>query len=480
MPVFEITPADAARNGLAPVWIRGHSAFMCATLLRSEHQYLCCSEPPGGGGGLTIWDCSNAGGNLLDIMRNRLSARLPNSRVESAFVMGCQRTGVMSVSGGDRRRGTFGFVLEAGPAKLLIVVSSGCAARQRISAQNLITRESLASTLASLRIEPADGAVVVRTKEPDAWADRQRLHVAALVSDSDLEVRDPLLENAIEADDDPNGYLVLADMLQAHGCPRGELIARQVRAESDPTIDVQSYFDEHIDEILGSLAPQRLLPDCNRPSRLSDTFSFRRGFIERLRLVSDRGQPMERWIERTFEHPVGRFIRSAELALSSFHEELDSVLSALLNHSRCLETLMLVPASEGYDSYFDGTINPVWQLSSLRHLRVGFDVDLGSVSHDQLESLVLNPENFSTSYVEALAKARLPNLRKLTITFPRYDKLKATIASFAQLATRGDFPALRELALTNIDEPDIQPIKELLMASAFGGTLESLQLSCPR
>src|SRR5258707_11757256 len=63
-------------------------------------------------------------------------------------------------------------------------------------------------------------------------------------------MRNPELEQVIlAAPDDPAGYLVYADWLQANGDPRGELIVRQ---HGDK--DAQAWLDEHRDAFLGRFA----------------------------------------------------------------------------------------------------------------------------------------------------------------------------------------------------------------------------------
>jgi uncharacterized protein (TIGR02996 family) len=66
---------------------------------------------------------------------------------------------------------------------------------------------------------------------------------------------DGLRRAIIERPDDVDAYLVLADFLQEHGDPRGELIALEHRASIDPGAKepAQHYFEAHREALMGPM-----------------------------------------------------------------------------------------------------------------------------------------------------------------------------------------------------------------------------------
>jgi len=100
------------------------------------------------------------------------------------------------------------------------------------------------------------------------------------------EPRNEALERAIAATpDDPAPYAILGDWLQEQDHPRGELIALQLRAESEPSLQaaVDAYLKGHTAELLGPLLIHRLTHEgANR-----EAFTWRRGFIHHARLSYD-------------------------------------------------------------------------------------------------------------------------------------------------------------------------------------------------
>ncbi|MFT3698499.1 MAG: hypothetical protein QM831_35470 [Kofleriaceae bacterium] len=467
-PLIEITPAEASSHGLSPMRIVGACApGMFASLFPGTGMYFSLSGPPG----TTCWMALRAGsaGDLHAQMERALGQRLGNARAESVMVMGKQRTGVISFEASRWTTSTFGFIVEVGPAKLLVVASTRGA--PAASAQEVVDSPLLAPTFESLRIELEGEAVVATTEPSDAVVDAHR---EALRRDAASEPRYPELEAAIAAEDLADNYLVLADALQRSGSPRGELIALQVAGT-----DVSSYLRAHVDTILGSLAPYQRTHANGFTERQKPTFEFRRGFIDRFDL-SDlrRDEPIELLVERVLRHPAGRFVRTLSIGLDSRTDDLRAVLDALVTHGSAIETLTLAPhGSRELVAYLDCSIEPIWQIHSLRRVQLAIEAPLGPIAHDRIEALAILPHELSPAQVQSIVTARLPALRSLSIALPRIGRHPALLAGLIQLASRTDLPELLELALMNVDDSDIEPTTNQFWSSPLGSQLERLHVT---
>src|SRR5664279_3820888 len=132
---------------------------------------------------------------------------------------------------------------------------------------------------------------------------------------SKTEPRNAALERAIdERPDDPAGYSVLADWLEAQGSPRGALIHLCLRAEADSSLisDVTSYVAAHHAELLGMLDEE-----------LDAELSWQRGYVHKARLHGE--DSVAPALEMLLQHPSGR--RLAELAIGMNGESNEFDLS---------------------------------------------------------------------------------------------------------------------------------------------------------
>jgi uncharacterized protein (TIGR02996 family) len=272
----------------------------------------------------------------------------------------------------------------------------------------------------------------------------------------------PELERAIiDHPDDRDAYSVLADWLQDRH-PRGELIALQLRAETEPQlkVSVERYLETHAAVLLGSLARFQTTRDGrDRPALI-----WRRGFIDRLVLAHDADMDdgddpttCAEVLELALAHPSARLLRAVDIGVNGVASEdtLEDVVEALAGQAppHLREVLLGDFDREQCEiSWFHiGNIAPVWTIPELRRLVVhGADFDLGTVAHAQLEHLEIQTGNLSVANAVALAAAKLPALRHLDIWYgdPNYGG-DATLAEAMPLLRRDDLPALVHLGLKN-------------------------------
>jgi uncharacterized protein (TIGR02996 family) len=271
------------------------------------------------------------------------------------------------------------------------------------------------------------------------------------------EPTNPELERAIaERPDDAEAYSVLADWLHDRH-PRGELIALQLRAETDPELlpEVERYLETHADVLLGPLARYQTGGDGRDRTRVV----WRRGFIDRFVLAPDaredaRHATCVEILELVLGHPSARLLRAIDVGYDETVRgpSIEGVVALLAQQPpRHLREVLLgdfdrdlLDASWG----MIGNIAPIWTIPNLRRLVVhGFGFELGAISHAQLEHLEIQACNLSFEDATALATARLPALRHLDIWYA--DPTSGTVAEVGPLLRREDLSQLGHLGLKN-------------------------------
>jgi len=296
------------------------------------------------------------------------------------------------------------------------------------------------------------------------------------------------LERAIvENPEDAAAYSVLADWLQDRH-PRGELIALQLRAETDPGLraTVDRYLAAHSDVLLGSLASYQL----TRDGRERPALVWRRGFIDRLVLSYDMDlvelddpTSCAEILELAMIHPSARLLRAIDVGVNGAANEgsLADVVEALAqNPPAYLRDVLLgdFDREQSEISWFHiGNVAPIWTIPTLRRLVVhGAEFELGTIAHAHLERLEIQTGNLSVANALALANANLPALRHLDIWYgdPNYGG-DVTIAEVTPLLRRDDLPRLSHLGLMNAVFAD--QLSPLFTESKLCRQLRSLDLS---
>ncbi len=312
-----------------------------------------------------------------------------------------------------------------------------------------------------------------------------QLQLEALALDRVDEPRNPALEAAIVEDcANPAPYAVLGDFLQAHQHPRGELVALQLRAESDPAFQstADAFLAAHADVLLGSLAAHQHTRE--HPARAS--FVWRRGFIDRLVLAFDEDgsgaadpTPLAHLLDRALVHPSGRFIRSVTVGLSRDNDAtLDDLIERLARMPHLREIFLgdFDPFESQVSEYRIGDVAPLWRIPTLRelHLRGGV-FTLGTISHPTLERAVFETAGLEEPSALAIATATWPKLRHLDLWYgdPHLGPADA-LTSVRVLLSRRDLPALSHLGLKNASFANELP--PLLASSPLAPQLRELDL----
>jgi len=340
------------------------------------------------------------------------------------------------------------------------------ALRRDLLAQGLARLEALIPTLSDDAFEDVY-AVIRRANLPiDVSArratvtDRRRAKQAeAIAAASGTEPRNDELEAAIDASpDDSEPSSVLADWLADRGHPRGELVALQLRAESDPALKAaaDAHLAAHASALLGPLAPHQRTHDGED----REAFVWRRGFIDHARLSNDDNTThgtttVAEILGLLFAHPSGRRLTRVDVGINGGDDGLDDVIEVIAGGG-APPTLRALLLGDYIDeqrmiSYFEvGRLAPLWRVTSLRELVVHGVFDVGTIDHPLVEHVEFQTGGLSPASAEAIAVARWPRLRHLDIWYgdPNYGG-DATIVDVRPLLARTDLPELVHLGLKN-------------------------------
>ena len=257
---------------------------------------------------------------------------------------------------------------------------------------------------------------------------------------------------------DPQAYLVYADSLQIQGDPRGELIALEVAAEKDRTLTAaaNAYFDRHAEAFLGPLAEHQA------------AFTWRFGFIHRVRLTSNRAKIYE--LLRS--HPSGRFIAELLVRPAGLGDpDLEAIVALLVTDPPPSLRRLQLGADRDRDHeanwFHSGTaIDRLWgPLHRLRHLVVdGGQYKLGAIDLPAVEHAAFRTSGLMADNARSIARAIMPRIRHLDISGDHNNSTETlisrtgraamsredgSISDLAALFARSDLSALRVLGITN-------------------------------
>ena len=318
-------------------------------------------------------------------------------------------------------------------------------------------------------------------------AGRRRIEQERAIRHAGAEPRNEDLLHAIAANtEDPDTYSVLADWLQQQGHPRGELIALQLRAESEPSLQptVEAHLMEHTASLLGPLLLHRLTHDGTE----REAFTWRRGFIDHARLSYDenaenRPVSLTEILGLLLAHPSGRLLTGMDVGFNGANDaSLDDVLETLgARAPTTLRSLLLGDFTQEQSEVSDfdvGDVAPLWRtLSGLRKLVVhGGSFELGTIAHEMLEHAEFKTGGLSVANAQAIAKAHWPRLRHLDVWYGDSNYgAGATIEEVSALLARGDLTALVHLGLMNAAFTD--EICAALPGSALAPQLRALDMS---
>jgi hypothetical protein len=313
--------------------------------------------------------------------------------------------------------------------------------------------------------------------------EQHRAHVQTALAAISDEPRNAELEAALDSDD-PAAFAVLADWLAERDHPRGALIALQLRAEIDRTLDqdVATHIDDHAIALLGELAGSRTTHVWHG----EPAFTWKRGFIDAALLtmdedVSQSPYSLAELLQLLLAHGSARRLRELRIGVNEVTDaglaELVEILGARRPTLRRLVLGDFTPEQSEISWFSVGSIAPVWQLPELRELAVrGADIELGAIEHAKLERLELETGGLPQQAARELAAAKLPSLRHLDVAYgdPDYGG-SAELDDVRALLERSDFPVLVHLGLKNTTMSDA--ICTLLPRSPLAAQLVELDLS---
>jgi uncharacterized protein (TIGR02996 family) len=356
----------------------------------------------------------------------------------------------------------------------------------------------------------SDGKESVKTCK-SRWEARQQLRVAveAKKKSGYEEVlqpppkpeknaaRNPELEALIVKDpDNVESYLVYGDWLQAHGDPRGELIAadhawqqsRRSKKLQETVARLRAPYDAQLRQLGEAFS---LAPPPGEDHRIEVDWHL--GFIRRARLAYD-------WFAEELHDAaeLGKVTR-AFLALPSTHllQELTlglwrdsggqapyggfakALAQQTLPSLRKLHVADFQYPDQTEMSWTElGNWSSVWPaVPSLRELILqGGSVKLGAIALPELRSFEVRTGGLSKESTRSIAAAQWPKLERLVVWLGSSEYgCDATIEDLRPILAGQGIPAVRELGLMNSELTD--EICRALVEAPILDQLESLDLS---
>lgn len=292
-----------------------------------------------------------------------------------------------------------------------------------------------------------------------------------------------------EAGDDTGAIEVYADWLLGQGDPRGELAAIQLKLAGAPKDKAlraaeKALFKTHRDRLLGKLAPFQDLAKL----------TWRAGFIDAARVANtyDRyddddedaqGKEIEKLLENLLDEPSARFLRELTVGIITFVDNDYGGVAKLIGkrYLPALRSLFLgdFEGEETEISWSDlGNLEPMYAaMPNLRRLKLrSGEMKLGAIVLPHLERFDIETGGLDPKSARAIASARWPSLRELSIQVgtERYGGT-TQLKDLQPILDGVGLPRLRHLGLTNLEYTDavIAP----LAGSKILPQLESLDLS---
>ena len=284
----------------------------------------------------------------------------------------------------------------------------------------------------------------------------------------------PRLAKMVEdaADDDPVAAQVYADWLQGEGDPRGELAAIQLqRANLGKSSDLKKAEKEllaqHADRFLGRLVRAQ---DFTK-------LKWRAGFIYSARIANtsdnddaDEKQKitMEDVVSWLLDEPSARFLRKLTIGINTFFENDYEDVAARIAQ-RYLPSLreLFIGDFEPEDTELSwsnlGDIESIYgSLPNLRSLRLrSGSMTLGKIVLPRLESFTVETGGLDHEAAQAIAAAKWPGLRSLSIQIGADDYGgDADLDDLRPILDGVGLPRLEHLGLMNceITEELIEPL----------------------
>lgn len=277
------------------------------------------------------------------------------------------------------------------------------------------------------------------------------------------------LEAQIAADpEEPARYAVLGDALVRAGDPRGDLVALQLAAQTQPPgkagdklrAAAEAHFAMHAQEFLGPLAPH------------AERLQWRSGFIRRMELASSARIDVADLVQRALAHSSARFVVELALQVDGAAEGRRLLASLAAAAPRSLRDLELVVRGE-----LETDLGPLLQrLPWLERMNVTAQrIEVGAPALPTLRRLRLAALTLTSTCMQALAEAAWPALERLELRFGTRDDPPATFADVRPLLVRTALPRLTHLRMRNA--PFAGGLLREMLAAPLAAQLSVLDLS---
>jgi uncharacterized protein (TIGR02996 family) len=335
-----------------------------------------------------------------------------------------------------------------------------------------------------------------------AEAEREKifteLYAAAVAQHDQISVKagisrprdaNPRLAKLVEeaADDDHTPAQVYADWLQGEGDPRGELAAIQIRRATDRKNKElkkaeKELLAQHSDRLLGKLASVKELMKLK----------WQAGFIHKATIANthdndddDNKKKIEvpdvlSWL---LDEPSARFLRELTVGIVTFYENNYEDIAARIGqrYLPSLRTLYLgeFDMEETELSWSElGNLEPLYPaLPNLKKLKLrSGSMELGTIIMPRLEVFLVETGGLDHDAARAIANAKWPSLRTLSIEIGSDDYGgDATLEDLQPILDGVGLPHLTHLGIRNCELTD--DLIEPLAASKILPQLKTLDLS---
>jgi uncharacterized protein (TIGR02996 family) len=265
---------------------------------------------------------------------------------------------------------------------------------------------------------------------------------------------------AVRADpEDVRARLVYADWLQAHGDPRGELIALQAQGL---TKEAEQFVNVHAAELLGDdVAPYADLL----------TLEWHLGFIRSARVRNtyerfsgnggtDRPEvPIPMVLEKLLDSEAGALLETLIVGIVQFEmNSYDETMAVIGRKPRMLTRIELgdfAPEETELNWSEIGDCDRMWPgvRAELRSLRLSSgSMRLGTIDLPELRELEIWTGGLETNSVVSIANAKWPKIERLDIMFGQSEHgASGGVEELMPLLQGKGVPRLRHLGLRNFE-----------------------------
>lgn len=297
----------------------------------------------------------------------------------------------------------------------------------------------------------------------------------------------PELEAAIfNKPDDAEAWAVYGDWLQANGDVRGEIIALELQGDASAKAQAEALVAQHRAEWLGKELQKVLTADEDEPVL---ELEWRHGFLRKVKARTHydwEGMKVESMLNAVMKSSASRFIEAIHIGLTdaegetSFSREVNAICKTGKRPSvrRVYVGDFEFPDETEISWTEVGGVDKLYPVfENLEWLKVqGGSIDLGTLKHAKLQTLILHTGGLPGDAARSLAKADLPELRTLEVWFGADDYGgDSTPEMIAPLFEGKGVPKLEKLHLMNAEFTNALPA--LLAGSPLLAQVKELDLS---